>query len=91
MSERRKLFRKTLNLTDLETEVAAFEAIGPLTKLDRTEQKTVGVYTQGAPPTNPVELRPGTTVDGGYEEVCRGRVWITSQAQDVIAIRKKDE
>ncbi len=83
------LFKKTLSLEMLEIEVGAFENLqGPLKALDRTNAKTVGTYKLGRRPTPTVKLMLAGPVPSGFTKVCEGPVWIVSQKQDVMAIRK---
>jgi hypothetical protein len=83
------LFKKTLSLEQLETEVGAFENLqGPLKALDRTNDKTVASYKLGKRPTPTIKLMLAGPIPSGFKEVCRGPVWILSQQQNVIAIRK---
>lgn len=84
-------FDKDLTLGQLATQVATYEAaLGPLTKLDNTDEASIAVYEDGLSPDNPIELRTqaGDAVPDGYSKVCSGTVWILGQLQEVTAIRK---
>jgi hypothetical protein len=82
-------FSKTLSLETLETEVAAFENLqGPLKALDRTDSKSIAIYKLGRRPTPTVKLMLAGPVPTGFTKVCEGPVWIVSQKQNVMAIRK---
>jgi hypothetical protein len=83
------LFAKKLSLKQLETEIGAFENLqGPLKALDRTDAKTAATYKLGRRPKPTVELMVAGPVPAGFSKVCEGPVWILSQAQTVMAIRK---
>jgi hypothetical protein len=91
MTDRVKLFDKQLSLATLQEQIGTTESLlGPLKALDHSPDKTAATYKVGARPKPVVELRKkaGNSVPDGYVKVCEGTVWILSQLQEIIAIRK---
>lgn len=85
-------YDKQRSLNALETQMANDEAgFGPLTKLDHTDDKSIGVYEDGRAPDEPIELVTGggDAVPDGHVKVCSGTVWILGQLQEVTAVRKE--
>lgn len=83
------LFKNTLSLAQLQTEVAAFENLqGPVTEIGRTDAKTAVVYKLGRRPIPTVKLSLAGPVPTGYTKVCDGQAWILGQHQAIMALRK---
>ena len=90
MAETAVLFGKNLTLQDLSVQVAAYEAgLGTLAAIGRTQDKTAAVFHLDGSSQNDLKLElDGGTVPPGYVKVCSGKVWVSGQHQDVIAIRE---